>query len=252
MKPILHLLGDKYKAAKYIKFAERKLAELKHFMAMLNMNVLSRSYRFTSGDIEIYIESFRGIDKIRIKAAKEAKCIITAIFVAVPASTSEGGGEYDSAIVSVTLNPSKLCWIAWNDTPEVEKEVASRPGEFFLYGGSIIGTNDDIVLTVTDPDTNSQTERIDVNNNLGVSSGIQNVIFGSAMDAPDVYRKNPPFGSPPDKEFFLNEGGSHNDIFSKSGAYEFQFSFINRFGADGSHGNIYLLIASKGPVIEVT
>lgn len=71
MKPTLHLLGDKYKAAKYIRFAERKLAELKHFMKMMNMDMQNRLYRFTTDSIEVYVESFRGIDKIRIRAAKE-------------------------------------------------------------------------------------------------------------------------------------------------------------------------------------
>lgn len=80
MKPILHLLGDRHRAAQYIRFAERKLAELKQMMSRLNLSMQNRLYRFTTDSIEIYIESFRGIDKIRIKAAKEeVACTLDAL-----------------------------------------------------------------------------------------------------------------------------------------------------------------------------
>ncbi len=154
----------------------------------------------------------------------------TAIFVADPAFTTTTG-EYDSAVVSVTLDPAKINWIAWNNTPHVEKTDPSRPGEFFLFGGGI-GTDDYIMLTVVAPSGASQTINIDQNNAWGGSFGTQNVIFGSASDAPDVFRNSPGI---------LDEGGSHNAIFTETGSYTFQFSFRNVWGP-GAHGNIYLLI----------
>lgn len=74
MKPILHLLGDRYKAQQYVRFAERKLAELKNLMKLLNLNMQNRLYRFTTDNIDVYIESYLGVDKIRIVAAKKKEC----------------------------------------------------------------------------------------------------------------------------------------------------------------------------------
>jgi len=64
------------------------------------------------------------------------------------------------------------------------------------------------------------------------------------VNAPDVFRQNPSFANPPNLERFLDEGGSHNSIFSESGIYEFHFSFCDEGfgGGGGDHGNIYLLI----------
>ena len=132
----------------------------------------------------------------------------TAIFIAGAASGHIG--EYDSAAVSVSLDPAKINWIAWNDAPQVQLTRHSRPGEYFLGPGGF-GTNDYITLTVV---------------------------------APDVFRQNPSFAHPPNLERFLDEGGSHNAIFFESGIYEFRFSFQDeRFGGGGGdHSNIYLLI----------
>lgn len=166
-------------------------------------------------------------------------CNTSAIFVAGPAGG--GNGQYDWAVVFVSsLDPAKVNWIAWNDAPQVQLTRPSRLGEVFL-GPGMYGTDDHIALTVIAPNGASQTANIDWNDAMGVSSGTQNVIFGTAANAPDVFRQNPYFANPPNVEFFLDEGGSHNAIFSEPGIYEFQFSFQSPYG-NGSHGNIYLLI----------
>tara|TARA_B100002003_G_scaffold91647_1_gene85541 strand:- start:1516 stop:2106 length:591 start_codon:yes stop_codon:yes gene_type:complete len=162
----------------------------------------------------------------------------TAIFVAGPAGG--GRGQYDWAVAFASLDPAKVNWVAWNDAPQVQLTRPSRPGEIFLGPGSY-GLDDHIALTVIAPGGASQTANIDWNDALGVSSGTQNVIFGTAANAPDVFRQNPYFANPPNVEFFLDEGGSHNTIFSETGNYEFQFSFQSPYG-NGSHSNIYLLI----------
>lgn len=169
----------------------------------------------------------------------------TAVFVVGVATGSSG--EYDSAVVSTFIDQSKINWIAWNDAPQVELTRSSRPGEVFLGPGGF-GTNDYITLTVVAPSGASQTINIDQNDNMGVSYGTQNVIFGCAGNAPDVFRQNPSFANPPNLERFLDEGGSHNAIFTEPGSYEFQFSFQSPYGS-GSHGNIYLLINSLGVVV---
>jgi len=99
MKPILHLLGDKYKAQQFVRFAERKLDELKRLMLKMNQNMQNRLYQFATDDVEVYIESYRGVDKIRISAIEERrKC---------PgfAGTSVLGGEVleGESILEVTL-----------------------------------------------------------------------------------------------------------------------------------------------------
>ncbi len=74
MKPIIELLGDEYKAAKFIRFAERKLNELKVQMERLSIDMQNRLYRFTTDNIEVYIESYKGFDKVRIRAGKVVGC----------------------------------------------------------------------------------------------------------------------------------------------------------------------------------
>ncbi len=81
MKPILHLLGDRYKSQQFVKFAERKLKELKIQMDLLGVDIQNRLYRFTTDSVEVHIKSYKpgsvfGYDKIRIISTTgvEKKC----------------------------------------------------------------------------------------------------------------------------------------------------------------------------------
>jgi hypothetical protein len=158
-----------------------------------------------------------------------------------------GGGEwtnyeYNSASITLFVDPEKTAWIAWNNLPEVSLGREARPVEAFLGPGGF-GTDDYIAVTVINPEGETLTVELDHNDAQGRSEGPQNVIFGSAEVAPDVFRQNPNFADPPGKEFFINEEGSHNAIFTSAGEYEFQFSFRNRFTASASHPDIYLLVS---------
>lgn len=262
MKPIIHLLGDRFKAQQFIRFAERKLAEMKQIMKLQSLKMQNRMIRFTTDSVEVYIESYLGIDKIRISAVAadgihvnadlilplitvNAHVCTGSIYSILVASAAGGTGlgngeEYDFASVTATFDPAKICWIAWNDTPTVSFTHADRPGKFLLYGGSGQGTNDEILLTVTDPDLNTDAQTIDKNSAAPDPIGIQNVIYGDAKYTPDVYRSRGGIN------YFLDEGGTHNGFINTiAGQYTFDFSFINRFGSDGSHNDIYLLIKGE-------
>jgi len=159
-------------------------------------------------------------------------------------SGQQANVEYDKASISLFIDPARTNWIAWNNLPGVSLTRKTRPGEVFLGPGGF-GTDDYIAVTVTNPDGQSLTIELDHNDPYGRSKGPQNVIYGNAEAAPDVFRQNPNFADPPGKEFFLDEEGSHNSIFTSAGNYEFHFSFRNKFTSSVGHPDIYLLVSSR-------
>lgn len=173
---------------------------------------------------------------------------LTATLVDTPFSTSSAGiGQYDLASVTVFIDPSVTNWIAWNDTPTVSRTDASFPGQFFLWGGGGFGTDDFIVLTVTNPGGTSLAVNMDLNDAFGahlVPSNKMNVIFGTAAAAPNALRIDA-FGSTAGTRRVFNEAGGHNSVFTTAGNYTFQFSFRNQFGSAAGHSNVYLLVDSN-------
>lgn len=163
----------------------------------------------------------------------------------VTSSASKDGAQYDFASISIFVDPALTNWITWNNIPDVDLELSPLPPGVttttgpFLWGGSF-GTDDFIRLTLTNPDNNSLTVDIDQNDAMGVSFGTQNVIFGTAEAAPDVFRQNP--FTPPFEEFIIDEAGSHNSIFTTAGVYDFDFSYRNSFGTTAGNGPTYLLV----------
>ena len=160
------------------------------------------------------------------------------------AMTSAGlapGAVYDTATVRIQIDPAKTSWVAWNNTPGVSVQRPERPGAV-LFGPGGYGTDDHIELTVRAPGGATSTAILDRNDAFGRSSGPQNVIFGTAAAAPDVFRISPPFATPPSEVLIFDEGGTHNAVFTSAGEYEFTFKFINAFTGDGGHAAIYLLV----------
>jgi hypothetical protein len=185
--------------------------------------------------------------------AEAPQCIasgLQAIFVAGSAERQFGTGEtlegieYDSASVSVFIDPESTLWIAWNNAPDVVLTREARPGERFLGPGGF-GTDDFIRLTITDPDGFGVYQDLDFNDAHGCWDYTQNVIFGLPEDTPDVFRQYPAFAEPPNEEFFIDEKGAFGDIFTVAGDYRFDFSFRNKYSNSASHPDIYLLIAGR-------
>src|ERR1043166_630148 len=83
-----------------------------------------------------------------------------------------GGAEFDSASVTVFIDPAATQWIAWNDTPTVSRAHPSRPGEFFLGPGGI-GVDDYLRLSIVNPSSQPLAADIDQNDGFAVSFGTQ-------------------------------------------------------------------------------
>lgn len=182
---------------------------------------------------------------LSVQSTSTASAALTSFLVdeAFMVETTELGAEYDSAIISVHIDPANTNWIAWNDTPTVSHTDETLPGETFLWGGSAIGTNDFIRLTITAPDLTSEMVAMDLNNLLGQNVDPtlpMNVIYGDSTIAPDALRIDV-FGDTAGMRFTFDEDGAFNSIFTSAGLYEFHFSFVNLIGAAG-HTDIYLLV----------
>ena len=171
---------------------------------------------------------------------------VTAFHVANPLQLETAAGEgfeYDLASITVFIDPQATSWIAWNNSAAVTLSRDSRIGEAFLGPGGF-GTDDYITITITNPNGESMTVELDHNDAYGRWEGPQNVIFGDSQAAPDVFRQYPAFADPPNKEFFIDEGGSHETIFTVVGEYTFSFSFRNRFTGSASHPDTWLLVSA--------
>lgn len=179
-----------------------------------------------------------------IFCAESADGAVTATFVDpsfTTPSAAGGGAEFDSASITLFIDPATTQWIAWNDTPTVSYTHPSRPAELFLGPGGI-GVDDFLRLSVVNQQS-SQTLTLDIDQNDGfaVSFGTQNVIFGSAAAAPDVVRDPGGFGGPVQ---FMDDAPSHDAIFTSAGNYQFNFSFRNIYGSSAAHPGIWLLVAT--------
>ena len=159
------------------------------------------------------------------------------------ATVPGGGYQYDFATVQMTLDPTTTTWIAMQDyfqepvTPGTYAYGSCPP--VGCVGAHGFGTDDYIVLTITNPGGSTATVTMDQNDPFGNSFGPQMVIFGSAADAPDVRRYN--FNT--STYYYINEAGAFNGtgIFSGAGVYTFDFSFRNQWSSSAGHNWMYLL-----------
>ena len=179
-----------------------------------------------------------------IKSLKKAGCVALLLLLASPQSTNaitswkisdattiaEPNSEISNHTLAVNLDLDRTKWIAWNDASSLVTPHPDQPGEMML--GASLGVNDFIRLTVTNPSGLSLSLDIDQNDGSATSFGPQAVIFGQAETAPDVYR----FSDITGQSRIFDEAGSHNDIFTESGEYTFQFSMQNVFGSGGQNG----------------
>ncbi len=169
-----------------------------------------------------------------------ANAALTAHFVA-PFHDSAPGSPYDSATISLELDPASTVWIGWNGRADLN-DAGTPPG---MFTGS---TDDYIDITITDTKGHSASFSLDQNDSNGAPVGTQNVIFGLAADAPDVWRNDPRDPLSPQT---LDEAGPFNAFFSGLGkdVYTFRFDFMNVWG-NGAHGDVYLLTETTVPEPE--
>lgn len=191
-------------------------------------------------------------------AAQPASATLIAHFVdaTFPNNSSLGTGPFDSASITVNINPSLTNWIAWNNTPTVaDGPVTSSPVAFGSspcsagenYAGKCLrGAMDDYVrITVTNPGGTFSTVDYDRNGGFNEPFGAQNVIFGTAEAAPDAFRNS--FVPGTSGFYYFDEAGAQNGLFTTPGDYIFSFSFINEFSGGAFHPDIYLLVDSNPP-----
>jgi hypothetical protein len=129
MKPIIHLLGDKYKAQRFVRFAERKLAELKNLMKLQRLQMQNRLIRFTADAVEVYIESYLGIDKIRITAVA-----ITGCNVDFSADVVTGGNPLTVQFAYIQINCEFDTWM-W-DFGDKRMSFKENPSHTYKEAGN--------------------------------------------------------------------------------------------------------------------
>ncbi len=152
-----------------------------------------------------------------------------------------GGGEYHAASISVVIDPANTRWIAWNDNADVATAYAPCYKGYCLGAGGF-GTDDFIVLTVTNPGGQSFSATIDNNDGFSFAIGPQQIIFGTAADSPDVLR-DLNWGCPNTCKQVLNEAGVFgSNVFDTAGTYTFNFSFRDGPCCGHGHGPVYLLV----------
>lgn len=177
--------------------------------------------------------------------SSNAQALLISQFVDDPYITYTGGVPYDTAFANMYLDPENTIWLAWNTFPDVRIPNPANENEFYLGNGGF-GTDDYFDLTITNPTGQSQTVRMDYNNFSGISSGPQNVIFGSEADAPDAYRCFT-FSQ------IFDEAGAFNSIFNVAGDYGFSFAFgDNQNGDSATHDEIWLIgevYDSSAPIV---
>jgi len=184
-------------------------------------------------------------------AAQPASATLTSFLIDTPLDLGFSGsarGQYDTASITLSLDPSRTNWVAWNNTPTVSSVNPSCGAGEAYAGFCLVGAMDDYMrITVTNPGGTSLTHTFDRNNTsngplFDDANNNQNVIFGTADAAPDARRNN--FSA---TNFFFDEAGAHNSIFTGLGDYTFNFAFIDEFAGGASHGNIYLLVDAVSP-----
>jgi hypothetical protein len=119
--------------------------------------------------------------------------------------------------------------------------AVANPATGKLALGSYAPEVDDYFnLTITNPNGQQLTVALDRNNGIGVPSGPQSVVFGTASAAPDVVR-----GDNLSSPSFFDEAGAFNSLFTVAGNYTFDFSFQN-IGGDAGYPDIFLLEHTVG------
>ncbi len=107
------LSGDKLKASQFVRYAQRKLIDIKTWMRMSGSNMAQKAYFLENGCIEIVIRSIAGMDKIHIHSCAGGGCVLNV------SSEDLGGGEvqlsikYDLAGDQLTRGWTTL--IRWGD-----------------------------------------------------------------------------------------------------------------------------------------
>jgi len=173
-----------------------------------------------------------------------------------PNNSSLGLGQFDSASITIFVDPSLTNWIAWNNTPTVMLgPVTGSPVAFGsspcsageAYAGMCLrgAMDDEVHITVTNPGSTASTVVYDRNDGNNAPSGAQNVIFGTADAAPDAFRNS--FVPGPSGFYYFDQAGAQNALFTVAGNYIFNFSFRNTFSGGAFHPDIYLLVDSNPP-----
>jgi hypothetical protein len=151
-------------------------------------------------------------------------------------STHIANGQYGllNTSVSTYIDPSITNWVAWHD--QTSPTVVG--GNSYVGSYTWIGVDDYFTLTITNPSGTSLTKLMDYNDGMGVSSGPQAVIFGTAAVAPDVKRWSPYVGY----SGTFDEAGVFDSIFTTAGTYTFSFYGGNTGSTVIGYPDMYLLV----------
>lgn len=176
-----------------------------------------------------------------------AAAALTAHFVdpAFPDTQGVPLGPYDSASITVAIDPAATRWIAWSNQQMPEFIGAQcSVGEAWATRCLRGAMDDSLDIRVTRlSDGASSLVRYDRNDGFNNAFGPQNVIFGAADDAPDAMRNN--FAA---VYITFDEAGAQSAMFTTSGQYRFDFVFQNEICCGAGHPSIYLLVDQRDAV----
>jgi PKD repeat protein len=128
----IHLLGDKFRAQSFLWFAKKKLAEMKMVMGLTNLKFGNRAYQLPDGSVQVYVESYLGVEKIRITAASGG-CGQVFITADVVEGSSPLTVNFTSTVVGFT--PTYYWW-TFGDAISTSESVEANPSHIYTDTGT--------------------------------------------------------------------------------------------------------------------
>ncbi len=118
------LSGDTSLGARYVKYAQRKLVELKVMMRLQGSNMINKAYWLNGGCIEIMVRSVAGMDKIHVHACVTGvSCTFKLELVSIVGDDvtvkvsdwNDGKGYDDFGLPAIFVGPPTVYFIDWGD-----------------------------------------------------------------------------------------------------------------------------------------
>ena len=172
-----------------------------------------------------------------------ASATVIADLLASPFNTNSAAANsiYKTETASVFIDPANTSWMALSIGADLRTTLPNLSGIPTIQSPQM---NDTILLNATKGGSSSGNVTLDDNNAVNQRVGNQAVFYGffASVGAFNGFTTTTYSGLP--------ETGALTSFFDTNGAgvYTFDLSFLNRFGPEAGHANVYLLrdVRSQG------